>query len=92
MNTSAKPSIEPMDLKELTVVLLKHHGIHSGIYEISLNFDIGAGAGQPPSSAYPVPTIFTSVTGVGLNKIEGDAPKTSLAVDAAEVNPAPPAT
>lgn len=72
-------------LRELAEVLIRHQGIHSGNYEMSINFEIAVGAvGPSPSSVLPGAMI--GVSGFGLVPAMVTGPNT---VDAAISNPLP---
>jgi hypothetical protein len=72
-------------LRELAEILIQHHGIHSGNYDISINFEIAVGAiGPSPSNLLPGAMI--GVSGFGLVPAMVAGPNT---VDAAIVNPPP---
>jgi hypothetical protein len=79
-----------LDLKTLTGVMLRHFGIHEGIYQLNLGFKIGVGGfamGGGPDTA-PLPGAVVGVESVSLARIpEGET--VPNAVDAAVVNPAP---
>lgn len=73
-----------MSLADLAVVLIKHHGITEGLFNASIEFNIGVGEmGPTPDSVLPGAMI--GVSRVGLAKAVQPGPNT---VDAAKVNPA----
>lgn len=76
---------EPLPLKELTEVLIKHYGFHEGIYDALIEFRIGVG-GFGPTPADRTPGAMVGIGRVGLVKAEQHGPNT---VDAAVANPAP---
>lgn len=85
LDSTPAGSIAPMNLKDLAIVLIKHYGLHSGRYEVSLSFQFGVGGlGVAPNLA---PGAVIAVHGVGLAVSLHD---TANAVDAAEVNPSTP--
>lgn len=72
-------------LKELTTLLLKNQGIHEGMWQILINFGLGA-ANVGANEADLAPAAIIPVLGIGIQRMPD---KTPLTVDAAEVNPAP---
>lgn len=71
------------DLREITELLVKHHGIHDGLYDLAIEFQIAVGAvGPDPSSITPGAMI--GVRRIGLLQTDKHGPST---VNAAEVNP-----
>jgi hypothetical protein len=71
--------------KELAEILVKHQGIHDGIWGLFVNFGIGA-SNIGPSEADLQPAAIVPVLGIGLQKFEKE---TNISVDAAKVNPLP---
>jgi hypothetical protein len=69
--------------KELAEILVKHQGIHDGIWGLFINFGIGA-SNVGPSEAELQPAAIVPVLGIGLQKFEKES---SLSVDASKVNP-----
>ncbi|WGT64438.1 hypothetical protein [Variovorax paradoxus] len=85
MSNSTK--IYPHTLKEITEILIKHHGLHEGLYELAVEISIGVGA-VGASADTQMPGAMMGVKSLGLRS----APASNfLTVDAAEVNPAKPA-
>lgn len=90
MSTTEKTSAQapstvepPLPLRDLAVILIKHYGIHEGLYDLSVEFQIGIGAvGPSPTALTPGAMIGVSRIGLIPSSIEG--PTT---VDAAVVNP-----
>lgn len=81
------PIESPLSMRELTVLLIKHYGIHEGTYDLLVEFQIGMGAvGPDPTSLTPGAMIGVSKVGLVLAKENGQS-----SVDAALVNPAPSA-
>lgn len=71
------------DLREITELLVKHHGLHEGLYDLALEFQIAVGAvGSDPSSIFP--GAMVGVRGIGLVNTDKEGPST---VNAAEINP-----
>lgn len=77
------PVSDPLTLRELAEVLVKHYGIHEGNYDLALEFQIGVGqVGPEPESQLPGAMI--SISRIGLIQATDIRATT---VDAAEVNP-----
>ncbi len=76
------------ELKDITKLIVKHHDLHDGLYDLSLEFRINIGAvgavGPDPSSSSVIPGIVVGISRIGIIKTEKNGPAT---VDAAEVNP-----
>jgi len=71
------------ELREITEILVRHHGLHEGLYDLLLEFQIGIGpAGPDPSSV--VPSAMVGVKRIGLTKTTKPGAST---VNAAEINP-----
>lgn len=83
-----KPLMEiSHELREITELLVKHHGLHEGLYDLALEFQIAVGAvGPDPQSI--VPGAMFGVRRIGIMKTEKAGVST---VDAAQVNPSNPA-
>ena len=72
------------ELREITEILVRHHGLHEGLYDLALEFQIAIGAvGPDPASI--VPGAMFGVRRIGLTRTEKAGVST---VNAAEVNPA----
>jgi hypothetical protein len=70
--------------KELVEILIRHQGIHEGIWTVSFSLGMGNAQVPSPSGGDTVPAIIVSILGVGLQKAEKETPS---ALDAAKVNP-----
>jgi hypothetical protein len=71
------------ELREITEILVKHHGLHDGLYDLALEFQIAVGAvGPDPSSI--IPGAMFGVRRIGIVKTVKPGMST---VNAAEVNP-----
>jgi hypothetical protein len=73
------------NIKEIIEILIKHDGIHEGIYALNLEFQVGFGMAGPTTDQ-SVPSAIIGVSGLSLNKVDIPTPNT---VDAAAVNPKP---
>lgn len=84
-NSSFPPNVvgAPLSLLGITEVLIKHYGLHEGLYELLIQYQIGA-ANIGPSPEETAPSAVVGVSQLGLVKVEA---KGRTAVDAAEVNP-----
>lgn len=71
-------------LLEVTELLVKHQGLHEGIYNLSFEFQLAFGAvGPTPEQACP--GAMLGISRMGLSKVDK---KNIHSVDAAIVNPA----
>lgn len=76
--------IEPLTLRELTSLLIKHHGFREGLFETAIEFKLALGQiGPTPDEA--LPGAMVGVSRIGLVPADKTGPSV---VDAAEVNPA----
>lgn len=85
---STSPPIAPLSLREVAEVLVKHHGLHEGLYEVALELQVNFGAvGISPETI--VPGAMIGVSKLGLRKVDAlpAQPFAHLIVDAANVNP-----
>jgi hypothetical protein len=77
--------IYEIGLKDLAEVLIKHFGLHEGIYEVGARFNVAIGNfGTSPNAAGP--GAILTLGGIGVSK-STQAGTTSI--DAAIVNPVP---
>lgn len=74
---------EPLSIKDLTAVLIRHYDFHDGYYDLSVEFNIGVGAVGPNSNQL-APGAILGISRIGLNLSENMGP---MSVDAAIVNP-----
>ena len=87
-NLTEQPNSAPaavLSLQELAGLLIRHKGLHEGLYNLVVQFQFAAGAVGPSPEAV-VPGVMFGVSGVGLEKVDQTGPHT---VDAAVVNPVP---
>lgn len=73
----------PLTLPELATVLIKHHGLHEGLFDLTIEFSIAVGA-VGPSAEQRLPGAMLGVSRIGLAPAQTTGPNT---VDAARVNP-----
>ena len=86
-STEKNPNfIADFSLIELTEILIKNQGLHEGLYNLSVQFQIAVGAVGPPPELI-CPGAMIGVSRIGLSKTE-DEKKNIHTVNAAEVNPA----
>ena len=73
------------DHKEVAEALVKHQGIHEGIWGVSVQFGLHA-TNIGPSDQRLDPAAIVSIVNIEIQKFETE---TNLTVDAAKVNPRP---
>lgn len=85
-NTAQTPTPidPPLSMRDLTEVLIKHYGIHEGLHDLMIAYQIGMG-GVGPDNASISPGVMIGVSKVGLMLSSNNGPNS---VDAAIVNPA----
>jgi hypothetical protein len=71
--------------KELTEILIRHQGLHEGVWTVSFQLGMGNMQAPSPTGGETVPAVVVSIFGVGLQKTDKEI---GSAVDAAKVNPA----
>ncbi len=73
------------DLRQITELLVKQNGLHDGMYDVAIEFQMAVGAvaiGSP--SASTLPGAIIGISRIGLIRTVAPGPST---VNAAEVNP-----
>jgi len=70
--------------KEVVEALIKHHGLHDGVWGLFVRFGISA-MNVGTSEADLMPAAVIPVVEIGLQKFENE---NNIAVDAGRVNPA----
>lgn len=80
-----EPQIITFSYKELATVLIKHQGIHDGLWSVTvqLGFQV-ANVKVNPSEEELVPAAIVPLMKIGIQKQDKPSP---LSVDAAKVNP-----
>lgn len=73
----------PLSLSEMGGLLIKHYGLHEGLYDISIEFSIGIGA-VGPTKELMSPGAMIGVQKIGLVHALEKGP---LTIDASLVNP-----
>lgn len=82
-NPTGQELVGSHELREITELLVRHHGLHEGLYDLAIEFQIAAGAvGIDPSAI--VPGAVFGVRRIGIMKTVTPGIST---VDAAEINP-----
>lgn len=76
-------ALPPLSLKEVVEALVKHLGLHEGLYDMSVEFKLAVGQ-VGPSVDSVLPGAIVGVSRIGLSKTKNKGPNT---VDASEVNP-----
>lgn len=79
----ANSPTEPLSMRELAEVLIRHHGLHEGIYDTAIEFQFALGQ-VGPDPQKPMPGAMLGVSRIGLVKVNNAGPQS---VDAAKVNP-----
>lgn len=70
-------------MRDLAAVLIRHYGLHEGLYDLLIEFQVGVGAVGPDPTAL-TPGAMIGVSRVGLIPSRSKGPTT---VDAAIINP-----
>jgi len=80
------------DHREIVETLVKHQSLHDGLWMMLVEFGI-KGMNVGPSNNDLAPAALVPVLKIGITKIAPDHPLagSNLVVDAAKVNPRPPA-
>jgi hypothetical protein len=83
-NTDAPPT--PIPLKEVGGLLVKHYGLHEGLWDVALEMQVGIGLlGPTPADVLPGATL--RISRIGLTRAPLVGP---LTINAAEINPPAP--
>jgi len=72
-----------ISLKDLAEILIKHFGVHEGIYDVGFKLNIAVGQ-VGTESGNPAPGAVMSIAGIGLSR---SATSGLTTVDASVVNP-----
>jgi hypothetical protein len=86
----AEASTYSFDLKEVVTALIKHQGIHDGVWILAIEFNFGA-ALVGPTKEGARPSAFVQVNKLQLARQTEISEEQSPGVNAAEVNPTTPA-
>lgn len=87
-STEKNPNlIADFSLTELTEILIKNQGLHDGLYNLSVQLQIGVGS-VGPSPELICPGAMLGVSRIGLSRTE-KGKENIHTVNAAEINPAP---
>jgi hypothetical protein len=76
---------DPLSIQDIGVLLVKHYGLHEGIFEIMLQFQVGVGP-VGPDPTQMMPGAMIGIQKIGLLKSKTASPST---IDASKVNPRP---
>lgn len=74
----------PLELKEIAEILVKHYGLHEGLYDLAIEFQIGVGPVGHGGEA-PLPGGIVAVKKIGLMRTTKTGG--SAVVDASVINP-----
>ena len=85
---SPVPVGTPLGIKELTAALVRHYGLHEGLYDLFLEYQFAFG-NFGPNALQVVPSAVVGLSKLSVTKVTQTGP---LTVDASEVNPAQPVT
>lgn len=80
---STAPSIDPLNMRQLTEELIRHHGLTEGLFDLLVEFQIGTGAVGPDKDRL-LPGAMIGLARVGLSPAKVRGPNT---LDAAELQP-----
>lgn len=80
----AEPTQYSFNYKEMAEILIKHQGIHEGLWQVYFKFGIQAANMAFNDASNYLPTAMIPILEVGIQKSEKEAP---LTVDAAKINP-----
>lgn len=72
---TAEQPLEPLGLRELTELLVRHYGLTSGKYILSAEFHVGAGMFGPDESKLG-PGFAIGMSRIGLSKAPTEGPYT----------------
>ncbi len=87
-STEKNPNlIADFSLTELTEILIKNQGLHEGLYNLSVQLQIGVGT-VGPSPELICPGAMLGVSRIGLSKTD-EGKENIHTVNAAKINPAP---
>lgn len=87
-STDKNPNlITDFSLSELTEILIKDQGLHEGLYNLSVQLQIGVGT-VGPSPELICPGAMLGVSRIGLSKTE-KGKENIHTVNAAKINPKP---
>lgn len=72
----------PLEMRQLAELLVKHYGLHEGLFNLVIEFKIGVGpVGKEPNT---IPGATVGFAKVALARADSPGPAT---IDAAKVNP-----
>lgn len=77
------PGAAPLTPEQLAAALVKHYGLTSGKFSLSIEFKIASGK-TPLSTDVVIPGLFVGIGSIGLTEAKADS---YIIVDAAVINP-----
>jgi len=77
------PGTEPLSIRQIAEVLVRHFNLHDGLYEASFEFGLAVGSFRSPENV-AAPGVITTLNKIGLVIAQSEGPNT---VDASKVNP-----
>lgn len=80
---SPVPAGDPLSIKEITALLIRHYGIHEGLFDLYLEYRMAFGA-FGPNPEEVLPSTILGVSQLSITKADKAGP---LTVDAAVANP-----
>ena len=80
---SPVPAGDPLSIKEITALLIRHYGVHEGLFDLYLEYRMAFGAFGPTPEEV-LPSTILGVSHLSITKSEKLGP---LTVDAGLVNP-----
>jgi hypothetical protein len=78
-------ALEPLSLKQLGELLIKHYDLHEGLFDVSLEFGLGVGPVGPNQESL-TPGVIVTIQKVGLLQVPKDTPQNNSILDASKVN------
>jgi hypothetical protein len=80
---STPSDLAPLQLKELTEMLIKHYGLKNGLYDLLIEFQIGlGGVASANGTDQLLPGAIVGISRIGLHKVESPTAQT---IDASKV-------
>jgi hypothetical protein len=83
--TASTAPLQNLKQSDLLELLIRHFGVHEGVYALSVDFQIAVG-GIGPAPEQILPGVMVGVAGIGIVAVDVPGPNTQ---DAAKCNPPP---
>lgn len=83
---NTEEALAPLSLREVGEALVKHLGLHAGLYDLGIEFKLAVGQVGPTQDSV-LPGAIVGVSRIGLAEATSKGPNT---IDASEVNPEKP--